>query len=173
MSIINDALKKAQATKESLPFGHRGPNAGVELEFQKKKGVNWGPIFVLLVLFLISGPIIAPLFTLPLKNTAPVSFQTAKSSGEEASQTHKSQFGIEETPRLPLEAAVPVSSPSALVARPNFNLSGIVYNPEEAYCIINDKIIKVGDQVGGAKLVSITPEKVVLDYQGEIITLVT
>ncbi len=172
MSIINDALKKAQKTKESASFPARVENSGFQLEFQKKQGFNWGPIFVLLVLFLISGPIVAPFFSLPAKKEA--SFSAApivpKDTLESFSSTRKAQFGIEEAPRLPLTAAPAAFSP--LSSRPDFILSGIVYNPKESYCILNDNIVKVGERVSGAKLLAITPEKVVLDYQGETISLV-
>ncbi len=184
MSIINDALKKAQKTKESALFPDREGNSGVRLEFQKKQGFNWGSLFVLLVLFLITGPIIAPLFSLPMKkeaflNVGPIaskdlaviSSKPIKEAAESFSSTRKAQFGIEETPRLPSTVIAPPAF-SALSSRPDFALSGIVYNPKESYCILNDKIVKIGERVSGAKLLAITPEKVVLDYQGETISLV-
>ena len=60
MSIINEALKKAgQASKIGL---------GIEME-RKKSRMNWGPIFVLLVLFFITGPIIAPIFSSPFRRS--------------------------------------------------------------------------------------------------------
>lgn len=184
MSIINDALKKAQKDKESfLPFAG---GAGAQLQFHKKHGFNWGPIFVLLVLFLITGPIIAPFFAAPFKreggsafNTISVgqnslpdpAIRTLQTQAETLSgATRKGQFGIEESPVLPTLGPIGVAPNAAFLK--NFNLSGIVYSPKESYCIINNKIVKVGERVGGATLLAITPEKVELDYLGQTISLV-
>ncbi len=186
MSIINEALKKAQKEKESA-----FPLVGAELRFQKKHGFNWGPIFVLLVLFLITGPIVAPFFAAPFKKeatvgslpsrTVPVGQNSLPDSMVQlpkntigsplSTAAHKGQFGIEESLRLPSSPGTLVTSPSTAFKR-NFNLSGIVYSPKGSYCIINDKVVKVGETVGGATLLAITPEKVDLDYQGETISLV-
>lgn len=188
MSVINEALKKAQKEKEfSIPAsGGLSP----EIRFHKKSGFNWGPIFVLLVLFLITGPIIAPFFAAPFKKEAYAGMSSSKTvsvgqnSFSEAAvlvqknqpgllaggASRKSQFAVEESIMLPQTG--PVSAGQSGGFRKNFHLSGIVYSPKESYCIINDKIVKVGEQVGGATLVEITPEKVVLDYKGSAITLV-
>ncbi len=185
MSIINEALKKAQKEKESS-----FPLAGTELRLHKKQGFNWGPIFVLLVLFMITGPIIAPFFAAPFKKEASTSNAISKtvSVGQSSlpdsmvvlpknpvdspvsATAHQGQFGIEESPILPPSPGPIGASPSAAL-KTNFSLSGIVYSPKESYCIINDKVVKVGERVGGATLLAITPEKVVLDYQGETIAL--
>lgn len=188
MSVINEALKKAQKEKEfSVPAAG---GASSELRFHKKSGFNWGPIFVLLVLFLITGPIIAPFFAAPFKKEAyagmssPKTISVGQNSFSESavlvqknqpglltgSPSRKSQFAVEESILLP--QAGPFSAGQGTGFRKNFHLSGIVYSPKESYCIINDKIVKAGEQVGGATLVEITPEKVVLDYQGSQITLI-
>lgn len=185
MSMINEALKKAQKDKESgMPLTAAN---GARVEFHKKHGFNWGPIFVLLVLFLITGPIIAPFFAAPFKKEAHAGNSTPRtvSVGQDLQESStrlqnnqiavlaggaKGQFGIEEAPLLPTPG--PMGSAPSAAFRRNFNLSGIVYSPKDSYCIINDKIVKVGERVGGATLLEITPEKVVLDYQGQTISLI-
>lgn len=188
MSIINEALKKAQKERES--FTPVTSVSGTGIEYHKKHGFNWGPIFVLLVLFLITGPIIAPFFAAPFKKEAfagassPRTISVGQDSlpdpsillpknqlGEIVGAARKGQFGIEEMP-LVLPTSGPITAEPGTALRRNFSLSGIVYAPKDSYCIINDKIVKVGEQVGGATLVEITPEKVVLDYQGQKITLI-
>lgn len=177
MSIINEALKKAQKEKESMLSFVGG--AHTQMRLHKKHGFNWGPIFVLLVLFLITGPILAPYFAAPFKKEAVMrsSVPATVSVGQNfpvgalTGPAHKGQFGIEETPLLPTTPLPAGVSPSTAFRR-NFSLSGIVYSPKESYCIINDRIVKVGEFVSGAKLLSITPEKVVLEYQGQTIQLV-
>ena len=188
MSIINEALKKAQKEKESSLSSI--PAARIELRSHKKHGFNWGPFFVLLVLFLITGPIIAPFFAAPFKKeisangSSPATVSVGQNSLSDSAlfasknplgelsggAMRKGQFGIEEVPLLP--SAGPAGNSTSSTFRRNFNLSGIVYSPTESYCIINDKIVKVGEQVGGATLLEITSEKVVLDYQGQKIQLV-
>ena len=188
MSIINEALKKAQKDKESSL--HLAGGLGAPIQFQKKHGFNWGPIFVLLVLFLITGPIVAPFFAAPFKReatagnyalpTVSVGQGSSPNSairvpkdlvGTLAGPARKGQFGIEESTLLPLTPG-PIGAASSANFRRNFSLSGIVYSPKGSYCIINDKIVKVGEHVNGATLLAITPEKVMLDYQGQTISLV-
>lgn len=184
MSIINEALKKAQQEKKSQPFARPLPSA--ELQYQKKHGMNWGPIFVLAVLFLIAGPILLPLLFNPFRQnayTAPVrTIVTGKTSVPDAAlptsklpplefggATRKAQFDVEESmkpPAFPARAAVPSE------IRGRYVLSGIVYSPKDSYCIINDEVVKAGERVGGATLVEITSDKVTLDYQGNLISLV-
>ena len=83
MSIINEALKKAGISKElggAAPVQHDSVRRNLEIEFQRRKqSVNWGPLFILLVLVLITGPIIAPIFSSSFKQ-ANVSTQPALQS---------------------------------------------------------------------------------------------
>ena len=147
---------------------------------RKKQKVNWGPIFVLLVLVLITGPIIAPVFSTPFRMTnAPTAFASLRptdpitsnasvtgwAKNAQSPPNNRSQFGIEETP-LAASGIVQAAGP-----RPNFSLSGLVYSPKDSYCLINGKIVKTGEQVDGARLVSVTPDKVILDYRGDQIIL--
>ena len=185
MSIINEALKKAQAAKghEALADG-QGIRRHIELEFQqRRKGLNWGPIFVLLVLLLITAPIVAPIFSTPFRRetsfisaptqripaSQPISAQTGpvleKISQNQPMAGRNAQFGIEEAPLAKL-------TEMASAPRPNLILSGIVYSPNsDSYGIINDKVVRVGESVQGAKLVQVAPDKVVLDYDGQRIEL--
>lgn len=186
MSIINEALKKAIREKEVgfSPQDHKLARRNIEIAFQRKKpSLNWGPIFILLVLVLITGPIVAPLFSTPFKIAAysasnlspqavaqnvPVrpAMDLAKTVvSSEPSAARKAQFAVEESPFFGN------SKTQALQQMPSLNLSGIVYSPEESYCIINNKIIKKGDTVQGAKLLSVSHNRVTLDYQGKAVSL--
>lgn len=179
MSIINDALKKAQTeAKKPEPTPSQAAR-NLHVEFQKRKpGVNWGPIFVVLVLLLITGPIIAPVFSTPFKpgnphltavnqkasafqNVAaePARQQLASLTAQEPAATRQAQFGIE-------EAIVPTP-----YTRPNFLVSGIVYSAQDSYCLINEKVVRVGESIQGAKLAKVTPEEVTLDFHGEKIVI--
>ena len=49
----------------------------------------------------------------------------------------------------------------------NFKLSGIVYDMDDSWAIVNDKIVRAGDYLDGATVVSVAPSKVVLLYKDE------
>ncbi|MBI4432609.1 MAG: general secretion pathway protein GspB [Candidatus Omnitrophica bacterium] len=174
MSIINEALKKASQTQEVFR-----PTPAVTGRAPRSSPINWGPIFVLLVLVLITAPIVAPLFSRPYHvekvsqtfsaTSAPrqISIQqdipvnvTAMPSFSKA----RPQFGIEESPLVAGRSPVQIQ-------RPYMALTGIMFSPDRSWCIINDKVVTVGDKIQGAKLTRITPEKVTLDYQGEPVIL--
>lgn len=183
MSIINEALKKAQ--KENLnpsrPAAPHAPARNLEVEFERRKpDFNWGPIFVVLVLVLISGPILAPVLSGPFRRfnspiTAPANQpvigrvvpadRAIQTPPPMAVGTPQAQFGIEEMPMA--------GQPAALYPRPSLSLSGVVVGStnEPAYCIINNQVLKIGEAVQGARLVSINGNEVVLDFQGEKIIL--
>ncbi len=184
MSIINEALKKAVREKET---GHsladrESVRRNIELELRLKKShFNWGPVFILLVLVLISGPIIAPIFSMPVKGAATpvtalnpaasqnipaVSADLADASVAEVKTNRKAQFAVEETP---LFLGTP---PTTILSRtPDLTLSGIVYSDQGSYCIINNRIVKVGDSIQGAKLLNVSQNSVKLDYQGKEMAL--
>ena len=190
MSIINEALKKAGREKRALTSAQEplavktGVSVGgfsVEIE-RKKTKMNWGPIFVLLVLFLITGPIIAPIFSSPFKggglfgNRAAVETASALKTDPEAqlaslpasanSENRKAQFGMEEA-----SVFQAMAQQSRMIQTPYLKLSGIVYSSNASYCIINDKIVKIGEDVQGAKLTQVTPKEAILDYAGEKVIL--
>ena len=164
MSIINDALKKAQKQDnqpKSTPAAEGRPGVEVQQYQKKKSDVNWGPFFVLAVLLLITGPIVAPLFSSPFRNQSHTSLNAPQDLKTQAVDARKAQFGIEEAP----------ANMMPLMAIPNLAVTGIVYSDQDSYCIINGKILKVGDKIQGAKLVDVTPMSVTLEYHGERLTL--
>jgi hypothetical protein len=180
MSIINDALKKAEVSKDYKPvFNQEKYRQTIEHSMQKKsKQINWGPVFVLMVLFLITGPLIAPVFSTSFKRSnyaSPLSMPTGSSYAVPietagipvSSDNRKAQFGLEE---MPLGQAAAIKSFMPLNI-PTFNLSGIVFSAEGSYCIINNKVVRVGEEIGTAKLTTVNPNEVTLLYQGETMTL--
>jgi len=54
---------------------------------------------------------------------------------------------------------------------PVLSLSGIFYDEQQSYALINNQIVKKGDSVGGAKVVEITASRVDLEFEGEPIKL--
>ena len=182
MSIINEALKKASKENRSIGIVSMETTAesarrNLELEMARRKTrVNWGPIFVVLVLLLITGPIIAPVFSTPFRRMG-VSDQTSLRTPRPAQlasvpvsspDTRKAQFAIEETPVF--AQAGPAAA--GLNRTPDLNLTGIMYSPTDSYVLINQRVVKVGDTIQGATLVSVTEREAKLDYQGNQISLV-
>ena len=180
MSIINEALKKAVREKgvsHSVAADEATVRRHIELEFSPKKSkFNWGPIFILLVLVLISGPIVAPLFSTPSHNvslgtpinhtitqniSATTNTDLASASFNDNGANRKAQFAVEESPLFQGQSPVIISR------IPDLNLSGIVYSAQQSYCIINNRIVKTGDTIQGAKLVNVSQNTVTLDYQGK------
>ena len=171
MSIIHEALKKAGqevagGAKKTTPQRSevRPPL------LRKKKKDKWGPSFVLLVLTLITGPILAPIFSSPFRQSAYVASETSAGSPvpmTSAAPAHvAAQFAVEEVP-LP----APIHSPRLFSAAPNFSLSGVVVSSPDSYCLINGKVVKVGEDIDGARLTAVSPELVTLEYQGRQIQI--
>lgn len=161
MSIINEALKKAVREKQSVqaPGSRENIKRKLDLEFHpKKRSAGWGPVLAVLIGLLIAGPIVAPMFAAPFRAQDPA--QALQNAGPSAK---KAQFGMEESALFKGFAAPAL--------KPQFNLSGIVFSPKEAYCILNDKVLKVGESVDGATLTKITPKGIWLEYNGEKIEI--
>ena len=59
-------------------------------------------------------------------------------------------------------------SPSAL---PGFTVQALLYDKARPMAIINDAVVTIGDEVGGARVVEIGKSDVVVEYGGERITL--
>ena len=183
MSIINEALKKAGSNEPLQPETKKSgldsrPISKLTIEAAKKKQkVNWGPVFVLMVLILITGPLVAPIFSSPYRSTNAAflvpSYQETLAARENNGENRRAQFAIEESPILPASPAMksPASSNTQPMIRPNFLMNGIVYANPDSYCIINGQVVKIGDKIDGAVLKSVTPEKAVLEYQGNTIEL--
>lgn len=186
MSIIHDALKKArlpknlpvQKIKSQSPFV-LWANPRFVIKSGSKK-VNWGPVFILLVLVLITGPVVAPIFQTPVK---PASHALSLSTGsptdvpaeglvpdpKNSSGDKKLQYGVEE---------LPVSNPAPIIvapiaAKPDFVLNGVMLSSKDSYCLINGKIVRPGAKIDGATLMEATPQRVVLNYHGDNIVIPT
>ncbi len=52
-----------------------------------------------------------------------------------------------------------------------WNLSGVVYSKTDPLAIINNKFVRVGDQIDGATVTTINKSDVVIDYKGKAMTL--
>ena len=155
MSIIHDALKK---TNQPIVTQTKKEPFRPEL-LKGKSRIHWGPLLVVAILILITAPILAPVFH-EVSPTAPAPTQTK-------APNMKAQFAIEEAPIAPV-----LQRPAAASANPvQFALTGLIYSTGGSYCLINGRVVKVGESVGDAKLVDVTPNEAILEYRGERIVL--
>lgn len=66
----------------------------------------------------------------------------------------------------------PYSAPRAIsVSRPQFKVNAIIMSDTRQVAIVNGKRVGVGALVGGARVVSISRNEIVLDFDGQPMTL--
>ncbi len=157
MSIIQDALRKAGRDK--------GLKIQVPTERRKSK-VNWGPLFILLILFVITGPLVLPLFSTPFKSSIGQDTRILQASNEPVNtpaqtSNRSAQFGMESLPVAAINSMGPA----------NLSLSGIVYSPEGSYCILNGQILKQGESMQGIRLEKVSEDHVTLNVNGETLVV--
>jgi hypothetical protein len=160
MSIINDALKKAAQNPEAEPqktAQEATPMFRPELLKTRKARANWRPFFLMGILIAVLTPLVAPLFSNPYKTDSSVNEISTGSPLKSVGNKISRQFAVEEAPLFRMT--------------PNFSLNGLVYSTTDSYCLINGKVMRVGDSVEGAMLSQVTPYEAVLDYRGEKIIL--
>lgn len=180
MSIINEALKKAEREKgifaqgEPIRVSVEDARKNLEMEFRRRPRVNWSPVFIILVLVLITAPIVGPIVFPPFR-TAGVTNQLRAQDPRDAvmnrtrpiappapSPMSRGQFGVEER-----FIGAPMMPPSTL------HLSGIVFSPTDSYAIVNDMVLKVGDRIQGATVKTISKNEVMLERGDQTIRLAT
>ena len=66
---------------------------------------------------------------------------------------------------------VVLAMPPVLNPQSNFSLTGIARDQKEWTAIINNRLVRVGDRVSGAQVKLIKDDEVLIDYQGQAITL--
>jgi len=181
MSIIQEALKKAQTTyvKETVKaVSPQKSDIGVESAAQKSHGaaapyVKLMPGVILLVILAGLG-----LNSFSSKNTAgtakggPYHDVSYKLAIENAAMTGSSDagFGIQtQVLASPIKSAI--SSGAAFVNAPDLELNGIMYLEERPRAIINGNMVEVGESVNGARINAITNSSVLLNYNDLDITL--
>ncbi len=121
------------------------------------------------IVFLVTGPIVAPVF-FDNPSSKIISSPSEVSVAANLGSSQKGQYAVEEIP-LVRQITQPMLSPKSGHSATNFKLSGVVYSEAGSYCLINGKVIKQGEEINGAILKKVTPTEVILDYQGEQITL--
>ena len=191
MSLINDALKRAQeAQKKHSP----PPLAGAPLHAapeSQRSAVPWmvGAL-VLIVLLVVGG---AGLFLLLRERVSSVTIKLPKIQNVSSQKNVQpasvvgppvtnisvaTQLPVstpptpvalppvatETTPKLPVSA---IEVPPPQPAWPKLKLQGIIFVPRKPSVVINNKALFIGERVAGAQVVAITPENVTLVFAGQ------
>jgi len=162
MSIINDALKK---TDRLIKKSSNLPGADIMAAHRPKK-----KNYLIFALAVIAGLIIG--------NTALNYFSRSakppeiKVSGISAVPPANAALPAQKA--VAVEPAAPEPAPEAKKpAVPDFILSGIFFSDSGGYALINNQIVKRGDTVKGATVLSVSLDTVKLDAAGQLIVLTT
>jgi len=157
LSIIYDALKKIEKSVNKSPNVEKESPAE---EVKIKRNYRPALIYILLiliglfciggVLYLLTRPKIKP----PSSPTPALTVQTV---GAPTSDTALD--------------TIPEEKP-AFIPDPTLILNGVYFQGNEGYALINNRILKIEDMIQGATLKEISLEKVTLEFEGRVITLV-
>jgi len=169
MSIISDALKKAQEQNAQFKSKGSSPYSAARQHkpqsyIQKKITVFIGTLFLMTLTLAVSWLILGTIMNLSMPPVAVV---------PEIQQPPEGQINVEPRDPSPIaniankgilyKRATPVSE--------TFILNGIVFGDGKPFAVINDKIVEEGDRIAEAKVVRIEKNRVTLHLEGEKVTL--
>ncbi len=146
MSIIYDALKKVEQTRQEEPQDKL--RAGTEKPRPRLRIYLTYAVALFLGVWMMDRTFV--FFSKP----------AAKQASQEAIYNY-----------APVSPAVTKAAAAIAPAKVTFNLNGIFFSEDEGFALINNQIVKVGDDVDGAKVLQISVNEVELDSQGSLIKL--
>jgi type II secretory pathway component PulC len=157
MSIINDALKKAE---ESIQKNTPEENATVNLKPLSR------PILLYILILLASLVLGKIIFDLLHHKVKPIKIPKEITISEHPPAP-------EATSNLPPLEEKKIPEPSAPQNKETFILNGIFFSYNDSYALINNQIVRENDSVDGARVQKISTNSVELNQEGKIITLTT
>jgi len=156
MSIIHDALKKAEKTIDSNSKEEVSP-------YSEEKKIKSNPkVYLLYFLVICLGLFIGNIFFGLLTNT------------KKPSAKHLPPAPVQKAPEKNLPEPSPVIPPAPEAKthpKGNFVLSGVFFSQEEGFALINNRIVKVGDEIRGAVVKEIKLNEVELEVEGNRVRL--
>ena len=194
MSIINDALKKAQKLKGQLTAGHGSkdeqpqstvPNQDIAKKTDSAsktfdpKNLSPKKIIIIVVavifgLFLLNKLIFRPKKVIYISKDDIVKLKESETPAK--TETSK-PIAVSQKPKTtritPAEQKPepePVHQETVTIRPSEMNITGIVTGSGEPFAIINDQVYKEGDSVGNAKIIKISEGKITFDYSGRKMT---
>ena len=66
-----------------------------------------------------------------------------------------------------------MESKSQVVTQPKFTVTGLVWNSDRPQAIIDSKVVGIGDEIGGSKIISIKKDAIEVLYQGKFFSIAT
>ena len=191
MSLINDALKRAQESQKKNP----PPLAGAPLHSVTTERRSALPLIVSAMILLLLGVVVGVILQLNKREPAA---KAAVALAQPAVRNSEPQKNVLPAPTVPVPVAnIPVatqpqSSPApapvappvttdptpkppvqpsevapAQPAWPKLKLQGIFYIPRKPSVVINGKALFIGERVDDAQVVAITPENVTMVFAGQ------
>lgn len=181
MSIINDALKKAEKDRQvsqDKPYQILSKKVDeIKTDVEKlvlKKWLVWtsAGLVCALGIILVVNSLQAPGDKTNLDNLSGnlTGISTLKGTGTLTGTSEKAQPPKEL--KLPGNTVYSRKENSSLTRKTsNFNLSGIFYDQQKPLAIINNRIVEKGALIKGAELLEIRPDCVRLSLKGKEFTL--
>ena len=195
MSIINDALKKAQKLKGKLAAGDNSKdeqsqpnspdqtidqnNSSASKSFNPRKLHLQKPVIIIVAviigLFLINKVIFRPKKVIYISKDDIVRLKEDQTPANSKSisvkpKTTRTRPG----PSITTEPKPEVIRGEKITIKPSeMQITGIVTGSGEPFAIINDKIYREGDSLGTAKIAKISENKIIFDYDGRQMTFTT
>ncbi len=165
MSIIYEALKKVQGKSGSaaaVPAQPAGKASDANAALKKSSAVR---TVILLLVFLALGMFLIEIlinrwFAARAASYAPV-----------ASLAFAPPLVAEPPVEPPASIQPPVAEPPVASSQPKLVLNGIVLSEDGNIALINDQILKAGDNIDGARVEEISGNQVILSYKAQKITL--
>lgn len=162
MSIIYDALQKVGSSIDLAPEAKakkRGPRLALYLLLAVVIGV------ALFFGWRFFSPAVKSAIA-PVKEEA-ILPPAATPPAEEAVSVKEEPAAVLEPSSSPL----PAEPEEEIEPLPSFISSGVFFSEGEAFALVNNRIVKEGDTIEGAKVLKITLEGIMLDYNGSPIEI--
>ena len=168
MSIIYEALKKVEKLQSAIPAFPVGAK-----KEKKEPRVNTYLLYGIYAGIVVAGFFIASIILSFLTKPLPIETHLLPSKPEEklASQKDRARELTPAQTPTPQPAALPTLPEPKNEPLPELVLNGLFFSENEGYVLINNHILKEGDEINGAVVKRISLDGVELDSQGSIIKL--
>ncbi|MDO8662709.1 MAG: hypothetical protein Q7K98_05770 [Candidatus Omnitrophota bacterium] len=163
MSIIYDALKKVQKNNGK----DETPQEETAQPVKTKIKINPMLIYILVVCLGLALGNLAYNFFGHSNNMVPSNKEVAGQSKANPPLQTLSQTGT----ALPLKPDTSANPTPPANPEPTLALNGVFFEQGEGYALINNKIVRVGDEISNAKVKEIAITGVELEFEGKTIKL--
>ncbi len=164
MSIIHDALKKVEA------FGANQTKTKIDKSVKSKPNIYFLYALVICFGFFIANIFYEWLFPKYSLNTANIVTKGQPPTDKEQAVSSYSQPSSEAATSgtsAPMQTKIETQKETP----PSLTLNGVFFSENGGYALINNRIVKQGDKIGGATIVQIFLDEVDLEFNGSIIKL--